>query len=293
MLFSAVFAAAPPLLQFCRHGVIFDVDDVSVCVNSLLRVCEFIVPCVGRSCDQHHQFDSSKSRTYKPGPHGEKLSIQYLSGKIEGPLGRDTVGIGSFAVPDQFFGAAEQIDVPLLDIVEWDGIVGLAFPNPGLAGKGVVPIFDQMLKVGLVPKDKHFFAYYLGGGGEGGALTFASVDRERLHETELAKPQCGSGGGGGGASHSKRDGDGMSVGKGGRIAVSGGGSAADDVDALLAGCFEYVPVTKPGFWTIQILDLLVAYDDKNAPVPTGICKGKPDSRCVWVVGLVGWVGWLV
>lgn len=189
-------------------------------------------------CDRHHAFDSSKSHSYKSAPNGEKLAIEYLSGKIEGQLGQDTVRLGELAVKDQFFGAAEQIDVPLLDIVEWDGIVGLAYPNKDLERKGIIPIFDQIMKENLVPNDKHFFAYHLG--KDGGSLSFGHVDHTKLAPTSDGRKHCES----------------------------------NPIE-----CFEFIPVTNPGFWGIEIVDLFVAYD-KGVATPTGICKGKANDRYV-------------
>lgn len=205
------------------------------------RKCFFFIlneTCQSSRCSKHRRFDATKSRSYRRAPDGDKLSIEYLSGKIEGELGQDTIHIGSFEVKNQFFGAAEQIDVPLLDIVEWDGIVGLAFPNKELAKKHVIPVVDQMMQNGVLKPGEQFFAYFLG--DEGGSLTFGSIDR--AHLSTAAKP------------HSN-------------------GCSYDPLK-----CFEFIPVTNPGFWTIQIMDLLVAYDDKTTATSTGICKGKADGR---------------
>ena len=65
----------------------------------------------------------------------QKMCIQYLSGKIEGFMAKDYVCVGALCVSEQVFGMADIIDVPLLDEVVWDGIIGLAFPNDGLEVK--------------------------------------------------------------------------------------------------------------------------------------------------------------
>jgi len=141
--------------------------------------CEFWVPSKGCAektdpsrCGKHHLYDETKSTTYKS--FGEKLmSIKYLSGAVEGPLATDVVTIGdNLVVKDQVFGMARQIDVPLLDDVVWDGIIGLAYPNEELSQEGIEPLFDNIMKQELLMNN--IFSYYLG--IEGGAVTFGGID---------------------------------------------------------------------------------------------------------------------
>jgi hypothetical protein len=44
-------------------------------------------------------------------------------------MARETIGLGDLIVPDQIIGIATEVEVPLLDEVVWDGILGLAYPN--------------------------------------------------------------------------------------------------------------------------------------------------------------------
>ena len=108
----------------------------------------------------------------------EKLmSIKYLSGAVEGPLAKDTVTVGdNMVVKDQVFGMARQIDVPLLDDVVWDGIIGLAYPNEELSGEGIKPLFDNIMDQGLLLNN--VFSYYLG--IEGGAVIFGGIDERYM-----------------------------------------------------------------------------------------------------------------
>ena len=78
------------------------------------------------------------------------MLIQYLSGKIEGPLGTDELTMGALKVPQQALGVAETIDVLLLDEVRWDGIMGLAYPSSSLARKGVRPVLDNIMDLKLL-----------------------------------------------------------------------------------------------------------------------------------------------
>ena len=147
--------------------------------------CEFWMPNEGcmnneaqvKRCQKHTLYKKSPTFINKvdgAGPFNEdqKMCIQYLSGKIEGFMARDTVRVGAFDVYKQVFGMADQIDVPLLDEVVWDGIVGLAYPNEKLKKQGVVPLFDNMMSSGKL--QNNVFSYYIG--SSSGAVTFGGVD---------------------------------------------------------------------------------------------------------------------
>lgn len=145
--------------------------------------CEFWIPgpnCKEHTsperCAKHSSFQPSQSKTWQPFKNGQKLSISYLSGKVEGLLGTDIVRLGPLQVTQQALGAADQIDVPLLDDVDWDGIVGLAYANPKLMKEGVEPLFDNIMKKKLLKNN--IFSYYLG--NEGGAVAFGGVDTKYM-----------------------------------------------------------------------------------------------------------------
>jgi hypothetical protein len=57
------------------------------------------------------------------------MAIQYLSGKVQGDMARETITLGDLVVKEQIIGIATEVEVPLLDEVVWDGILGLAYPN--------------------------------------------------------------------------------------------------------------------------------------------------------------------
>ena len=93
----------------------------------------------------------------------QKMCIQYLSGKIEGFMAKDYVCVGALCVSEQVFGMADIIDVPLLDEVVWDGIIGLAFPNDGLEVKYIyfllffgAPFLELSLELSLFLSSKSF-----------------------------------------------------------------------------------------------------------------------------------------
>jgi len=143
--------------------------------------CEFWVPSVEcekhtqppERCGKHSQYKPALSRKFQRFSATKRMLIQYLSGKVEGDLVVEDVRVGALTVPEQVVGTAETIDVPLLDEVRWDGILGLAYPSSALAKKGVMPFFDNVMAKRLVPAN--IFGYYLG--PRGGEVTFGAVDR--------------------------------------------------------------------------------------------------------------------
>ncbi len=42
-------------------------------------------------------------------------------------------------------GVASQVEIPLLDEVIWDGILGLSFPNENLKKQGIKPVMDNLM----------------------------------------------------------------------------------------------------------------------------------------------------
>jgi cathepsin D len=166
--------------------------------------CEFWVPShkckdftkPAERCDKHSQYQPPKDgqrflskkedeghkhqqghKTSSKGKHQHML-IQYLSGKVEGDLVTEDVKVGALTVSNQMVGTADTIDVPLLDEVTWDGILGLAYPSSALAKKGVTPFFDNVIKQKLTPEP--IFGYYLG--PKGGEVTFGAVDKRYIAE---------------------------------------------------------------------------------------------------------------
>lgn len=199
--------------------------------------CEFWVP--SNECPKHTNPAArcSKHSLYVKSPSGHRFStatqpnvrmvIQYLSGKVEGDLVVEDVSVGALTVPQQTVGVAERVDVPLLDEVAWDGIVGLAYPSSALAKKGVVPLFDNVMGHKLL-KD-NIFGYYLG--PRGGMVTFGAVDRK------FVQP---------GAE------------------------------------FVYAAVTRRGYWTVGIVDILLTYPGTGR-VSTGLCRTHKRGLCRAIV----------
>jgi len=104
------------------------------------------------------------------------MRIQYLSGQVAGQLGKETIILGDLTVPNQVIGVAAEVAIPLLDEVEWDGILGLAYPNQNLKRQGIKPLMDNIISQSLLTSigEKNQFGYYLG--QERGSITFGGAD---------------------------------------------------------------------------------------------------------------------
>lgn len=58
----------------------------------------------------------------------------------------ESIHIGNLEVKNQVIGIADEVEVPLMDDVDWDGILGLAFPNDNLKQKHIDPLVDNIMK---------------------------------------------------------------------------------------------------------------------------------------------------
>ena len=138
--------------------------------------CEFWIPshkCFNERCLSHTRYRPSTSlESYNQ----VRMDIQYLSGHVSGEMVKETIFLGGLEIKNQVIGLAEQIDIPLMNEVIWDGILGLAYPNRNLRNKRISPIIDSIINQDLLHKrgEKNQFAYYLG--LNNGAITFGGAD---------------------------------------------------------------------------------------------------------------------
>ena len=98
---------------------------------------------------QHPSATSSPRATFTPHFQNKGPLWRTMVSKFE--WSKQTQYLGDLKVNSQVFGMADTIDVPLLDEVVWDGIIGLAYPNQKLNDQGVTPLVDNMMK----KKNKH------------------------------------------------------------------------------------------------------------------------------------------
>lgn len=112
--------------------------------------------CTTSRCLSHSKYVKSEDIEMLD---GVGLEISYLSGKVSGWMGNETVVMGEMRVQRQTIGIAEEVNIPLLDDVEWDGIVGLSYANNKIKNQHVQPLFDNIMAQHLL-KD-NVFGYVL------------------------------------------------------------------------------------------------------------------------------------
>nr|ABY87035.1 pepsinogen A2 [Epinephelus coioides]ABY87037.1 pepsinogen A2 [Epinephelus coioides] len=156
--FGIISIGTPPQ----SFKVVFDTGSSNLWVPS--------VYCSSPACNNHDKFNPSLSSTYRQ--NGASLRIQYGTGSMIGFLGYDTVTVGGFAVQNQIFGLSTS-EAPFMQYMRADGILGLAYPR--LSASGATPVFDNMMKQGLVSQDL-FSVYLSSNSNRGSVVTFGGID---------------------------------------------------------------------------------------------------------------------
>ncbi|CAL8262680.1 unnamed protein product [Arctogadus glacialis] len=156
--FGVISIGTPPQ----SFKVIFDSGSSNLWVPS--------VYCNSAACNNHDKFSPRASSTYRY--DGKSLDIHYGTGSMTGVLAYDTVTVAGAAIRNQIFGMS-QTEAPFLQHMKADGILGLAYPR--LSASGATPVFDNMMKQGLVTQDM-FSVYLSKNSAQGSVVTFGGVD---------------------------------------------------------------------------------------------------------------------
>jgi hypothetical protein len=181
-------------------------------------------------------------------------------------MAKDYVCVGALCVSEQVFGMADTIDVPLLDEVVWDGIIGLAFPNDALASQGISPLMDNMMKSNILKNN--LFAYYIG--MNQGAVTFGGVDKKYIASKDDDKFRF--------AVVTEKVGLLLSF----FLFFPPRGRSCSSSSSLLSLCC-FVNNLSQTYWTIEIVRILLQYGEQ-APKDTGLCSTSADGeRCKAIV----------
>ncbi|TRY84038.1 hypothetical protein DNTS_021069, partial [Danionella cerebrum] len=117
----------------------------------------------------HQKFKAFESSTYRH--NGNVFGIHYGSGHLLGVMGREEL-------KDQVFGEAVYEPGFTFVLAQFDGVLGLGFPE--LAEELGSPVFDSMMKQKKL--DEPVFSFYLQNNGSefGGEVLFGGVDESRF-----------------------------------------------------------------------------------------------------------------
>uniref|UniRef100_A0A8C3Q654 Uncharacterized protein n=1 Tax=Geospiza parvula TaxID=87175 RepID=A0A8C3Q654_GEOPR len=143
-------------------SVVFDTGSSDLWVPS--------VSCPSLACQTHRVFDPSQSSTYKS--TGLSLSIHYGTGEMEGTVGLDIVTVASLVDTNQLFGLSTAEPGQFFVHVQFDGILGLGYPN--LAADGITPVFDNLVNQSLL--QENLFSVYLSREAAGSVVIFGGID---------------------------------------------------------------------------------------------------------------------
>eukprot|EP00923_Selenidium_pygospionis_P025173 GHVN01044350.1.p1 GENE.GHVN01044350.1~~GHVN01044350.1.p1 ORF type:complete len:685 (+),score=52.22 GHVN01044350.1:123-2177(+) len=134
---------------------IFDTGSTNVWVVS--KSCET------ETCSKVTRFDSRASTSFYEGENPLRLDITFGTGKISGTIGRDVFQLGDIKVQNQSFGlvesevANEGATSNIFELINFEGIVGLAFPE--LSSTGQVPFYDNLIQQNDIESTE--IAFYL------------------------------------------------------------------------------------------------------------------------------------
>ncbi|MBN3286543.1 PEPC protein, partial [Polyodon spathula] len=155
--FGQISIGTPPQ-SFYVH---FDTGSTDLWINS--------VYCKSEACTMHHLFNPKESSTYYS--NRKPFSVHYVSGSLTGVIGYDTVSLQGLKVKNQEIGLSIKEPGNHFARPLHDGIMGMAFKQPG----GMTPIVDTMIKENLL--EEPIFAFYLtNSAGHGSEVVFGGVD---------------------------------------------------------------------------------------------------------------------
>uniref|UniRef100_A0A8U8BA34 Uncharacterized protein n=1 Tax=Geospiza parvula TaxID=87175 RepID=A0A8U8BA34_GEOPR len=129
-----------------------------------------LILCFSTYLETHRVFDPSQSSTYKS--TGLSLSIHYGTGEMEGTVGLDIVTVASLVDTNQLFGLSTAEPGQFFVHVQFDGILGLGYPN--LAADGITPVFDNLVNQSLL--QENLFSVYLSREAAGSVVIFGGID---------------------------------------------------------------------------------------------------------------------
>lgn len=138
--------------------------------------------CLAPECMRHTQYKGSGSLqkpVFTSTGQSQSIDVEYLSGGFHGYQGQETVTLQpGLRVVNQTVDFATTMTIPLLNDIQWDGIVGLGFRNTEQLSRGTWPVIETMKRQGSLAARglRNQFAYYVSARAGKGSLTFGGVD---------------------------------------------------------------------------------------------------------------------
>ncbi|XP_053745331.1 pepsin B-like [Panthera pardus] len=110
--------------------------------------------CKSQACSNHNTFNPSVSSTYQN--NGQTYTLYYGSGSLTVLLGYDTVTVQNIVIHNQEFGLSEIEPSNPFYYANFDGILGMAYPN--LAVGNSPTVMESMVQQGQLTKP--IFSFY-------------------------------------------------------------------------------------------------------------------------------------
>jgi len=116
--------------------------------------------CTDEMCYSRNKY--KYSNTFKK--FNEKFDIEYISGGVVGKSIKDDIYFDGHKIKNQVIGLAEQLEVPVLRQLTWDGIVGLGFMDDELLSKNITPLFENIVNSSVLKNKgkRNEFSVYIG-----------------------------------------------------------------------------------------------------------------------------------
>jgi cathepsin D len=127
--------------------------------------------CISLACLDHPKYDPSKSSTYEK--NGTEIVIPYGKGNVAGTLGSETVNFGGFNVQGVDFGMMTKVSANFA-ATKAGGILGMAYSR--ISEDGAPPVFDLLIKQGLIQNATFSFFLTKNPGQEGSTLILGGYD---------------------------------------------------------------------------------------------------------------------
>jgi pepsin A len=137
--------------------------------------------CTEGPCLNRNRYDPHSSKSYKHGNYD--LRVTFGTGELTGSQGIDDVEMGGFKIKQQTFALIEKESGSIFEKLDFEGILGLAFP--AMSANHVVPFFDQLMEQKPPVLKKNAFSFYFTKlPTDASAVFFGDVDK-RLYKDEL------------------------------------------------------------------------------------------------------------